>query len=184
VLVVVAGCGGSPRPSAPEPPPPEDPGVVVDIAPRRCEALGVDWCNHAYGTELGLDPLELHDGEWEVRIYACVSGEHTTSRFSLHTVATGDVDGDGHEDVVAAVDELFWGCEDQGSYDHTHLIAYSMVGGAPTPLGSTTAETFHSWNVSVVGREVRRVHQGGCTEQWQLDQGALVQTGTRCVTPP
>lgn len=160
----------------PQPPPP----------PRQCKVLDVDWCNHSYGKELeDLFPHELVGGDWEEHVYACEdtpwAGEHTTMLFMYRTAVIGDVDLDGHDDVVVAIDEHWYGCGDQGSYWVTHLIAFRVADGVVTPLASTTGNRFGDWELTVENGQLRRSHPGPCVERWAFALDKLEQVGTGCV---
>lgn len=102
---------------------------------------------------------------------------HTKTSTALLSV-TGDLDGDGTDDALVAVDDIYDGCGDQGSYRTTRLLAYAVKDGAATRvLGARRATDAP---ITIAGRGVVRTHPGGCVERWELVGPGLAQIGAPC----
>lgn len=181
LVLALTACGhpaatSAPAPAAPPSPPPQ---------PRTCEALGVDWCNHAFGDEIGRPGIELVGGDWEEHVYACEdtpwAGEHVTFLYMVRDVVTGDLDGDGTDDALVAVDDIYDGCGDQGSYRTTRLLVYAVRDGAATRvLGTGIVRRATDAPITIAGRGLVRTHPGGCVERWELVGPGLAQIGAPC----
>ncbi len=163
-------------------PPAEPASTPTTPPPRQCTVLGVDWCNRMYGKELdGLVPRQLVEGNWEEHLYACDNGEHTTTLFMFRTAMLGDLDLDGRDDAIVAVDEHYYGCGDLGSYGVTHLMAFRVADAVATPLADTTGNRLRDWALTVENGQLRRTHPGPCVERWTFAVDKLEPVGPRCV---
>lgn len=180
-LVVLAACGHAPEPAPATPVEPPKPYVPPPL--RHCEALGVDWCNHLYGQELDYSPRALVGGEHEEHVYMCLpphEGEHVTYLFQLRDVLTGDLDGDGADEAVVALDDIYYGCGDEGSHELTRLMAYTVRDGVPTPLATTDFERRDDATFTVVDGRVVRTLTDGCIHRWKVDGADLVPINRVC----
>jgi hypothetical protein len=184
LVIMLAACGHAPEPAAttsPEPAAPPKPYVAPPL--RRCEALGLDWCNRTYGQELEYVARELVGGHHEEHVYMCLpphDGEHVTYLFIERDVVTGDLDGDGSDEALVVIDDIFFGCGDEGSHKLTKLIAHAVRDGVPTVMATTDVERRDDATFTIAGGQVVRTLVDGCIHRWNVRGAELVVTTRHC----
>jgi hypothetical protein len=95
-------------------------------------------------------------------------------------VLTGDLDGDGSDEAVVAIDDIYFGCGDEGSHKLTRLLAYTVRDGVPTRLATTDVERREDATFTVVDGRVVRTLTDGCIHRWIVEGRDLVPTNRLC----
>lgn len=152
-------------------------------APPAQSLNAVDWCNREYVPGL----VSLRAGRGEVHEYAEPGGAHDTILSWLRSVSAADLDGDGVDEALVAIDQQTYVGAEQHASTRTWLGAFRWRGGHAELVASTLLPWAEA--LTVVNGEVRSTTRAGgelCLRLYRLTGERIeeLRDSARCEPAP